>query len=177
MFALTRLSKYNLVLFEKLIILGRVQTSSSLVLFRPRRIKSIYTLSISLWSILILYSHLHMGLPFGHSPSSFPTETLYIQFSIYSTCSINLFLLHLITWRSINYEAPHFAVSSSLLISPILDPNTILALWSRSYSRFRYSQQHPILMHLPPVFLLIKICSSTQCIQTRPLVCVLPSGW
>jgi len=51
-------------------------------------------------SILILSSHLCLGLPSGLFPSGFPTKTLYISllYSIHATCPTHLILLDLITW-------------------------------------------------------------------------------
>jgi len=40
-------------------------------------IQSIYPHPTSRWSILILFTHLHLGLPSGLFPSGFPTKTLY----------------------------------------------------------------------------------------------------
>jgi hypothetical protein len=41
----------------------------------PRRVQSTSSLTISLKSILILFSHLHLDLPSGIFPYGFPTPT------------------------------------------------------------------------------------------------------
>ena len=56
-------------------------------------IQSIPPHSTSWRSILILSSHLRLGLPSGHFPSGFPTKTLYAPL-LSHTCSIHLILLY-----------------------------------------------------------------------------------
>ena len=73
-------------------------------------------------SILILSSHLHLGLPSGLFPPGFPTKTLYTPlFSpICVTCPDHLILLDLITWTILGEE--YRSLSSSLcsfLCSPV----------------------------------------------------------
>ena len=51
-------------------------------------------------SILILSSHLCIGLPSGLFPSGFPTKTLHVPllFPICTTCLVHVILIYLITW-------------------------------------------------------------------------------
>ena len=62
-------------------------------------IQSTYPQPTSCRSILILSTHLSLGLPSGLFPSSFPTKTLYTPLSspICATCPAHLILLHFIT--------------------------------------------------------------------------------
>ena len=93
-------------------------------------------------TILILSSHLSLGLPSGFLPSGFATKTLYTpQLSpIHATCPAHLILLDFITrtilgegYRSLNFSIYSFLHSP--VTSYLLDP------------------QHPILQHPRPRFL------------------------
>jgi hypothetical protein len=98
----------------------RVHKSPPLVP-NPSQIDKVPTIPshpIYLRSILILSTHLRLGLPSGLFPSGFPSNILYAFAS-------SLFVPHALpissslTWsfclaRSTSYEAPHYAVSSNL---------------------------------------------------------------
>ena len=73
-------------------------------------------------SILILSTHLRLGLPSGHLPSGFPTKTLYTPLSspIRTTCLAHPILLDSITHTILGEEYKSFSSSlCSLLHSPV----------------------------------------------------------
>jgi hypothetical protein len=74
------------------------------------------SLTIYVRSILILSSHLHLGLPSGFFPSGFPTKILH-DFSSLPCVLYPPPLSSSLTWspsqylvKSTSYEAPHYAV-------------------------------------------------------------------
>jgi len=76
-------------------------------------IQSIYTQLTSWRFILILSTHLRLGLPSGLLPSGFPTKTLYANLSspIRVTCPVYLILLDFISRTILGEEYKSFSSS------------------------------------------------------------------
>jgi hypothetical protein len=70
---------------------------------------------MSLRSILILFIHLHHGLPSALFPSGFPSNIFYsILFSPFVLHALNISSSLSYLEKSTSYEAPHYAVFSNL---------------------------------------------------------------
>ena len=96
-------------------------------------IQSIYPHPTSWISVLILSTHLRLGLPSGLFPSGFLSKTLYTHHSspIRATCPAHLILLDFITRTILGEEYKSFSSSlCNLLHSPVtsslLSPNILL---------------------------------------------------
>ena len=91
-------------------------------------IQSIYPHPISWRFILILSTHLRLGLPSGLFPSDFPTKTLYTPLSspIRATCPAHPILLDFITYTILGEQYKSFSSSlCNLLHSPVTMANKI----------------------------------------------------
>ena len=102
-------------------------------------IQSIYPHPTSWRSIIILTTHLRLGLS-GLLPSGFPSRTLYTPLSspICATCPAHLILLNFITRTILGEEYKSF---SSLLCNFLLSPRYLVP------PRSKYSPQHHVLKH------------------------------
>ena len=121
-------------------------------------IQSTPPLPTSWRSILILSSHLHLGLPSGLFPSDFPTKTPYTPLlsPIHTTCPAHLTLLNFIT-RTIFGEECHSL--SSILCSFLHSPVTS-SLLGQIFPSTPYSQTPSA--YIPPSMWATKFHTYTQ---------------
>ena len=94
-----RLVKKFLTFYRTLRFITALISVRHLSLSWANPLQSIYPHSTSWRSILILFTHLRLGLPSGLLPSGFSTKTLYTLLSspIRATCPAHLILLDFIT--------------------------------------------------------------------------------
>ena len=99
-------------------------------------IQSIYPHSTSWRSILILSTHLSLGLPSGLLPSGFPRKTLYTLYTPLPTCPAHLILLDFITRTILGEEYRSFSSSlCNLLHSPVTSSPQVQIFSSTTYSQ------------------------------------------
>jgi len=106
----------------------------------------VYTPRHTSWkSILILSTHLRLGLPNGLFPSGFPTEPLYTTLlsPVRATCPTHPVLLNFITRTTLCEEYKLLSSSLGSFLHSLLPRPS----WAK------YSPRHPTLKHTQPKFL------------------------
>ena len=111
-------------------------------------IRSIPSHPTSLRSIIILSSHLRLGLPSGLFPSGFPTKTLYTHLlsPIRATCPVHLIFLDFVTqtilgeqYRSVSFSLCHAPIAKSCN-RPLYLPESRLQYFVHSVGKHNYNR-------------------------------------